>query len=123
MVIEMGIVVEGAEEFKAAMQNFNANLQKSMQERLESWTEEVKESAKQLAPKRTGQLQGSIYARKSEWMVEIGAEAAYAASVELGTRHMHARPYILPALQQHLPLLERALCDALDEAKSEAGLT
>jgi len=67
-------------------------------------------------------LRSSIYARIQEWVAEVGAEAAYAVFVEFGTRYMQARPYLFPAVQEHLPELERIILEALDAAKAEAGL-
>ncbi|MCL6578958.1 MAG: hypothetical protein K6T73_06170 [Candidatus Bathyarchaeota archaeon] len=63
-----------------------------------------------------------IYAKISEWVAEIGAEATYALFVELGTRYMQAQPYLYPAIQEHLPQLEAIICEAIDQAKAEAGL-
>jgi hypothetical protein len=34
---------------------------------------------------------------------------------------MQARPYLYPALQEHLPRLEQIICEAIDSAKAEAG--
>jgi HK97 gp10 family phage protein len=120
--IEAECTLEGFEEFRAAMERFDSNMQTQVQGQLRNWAEEVKTSAKQLVPVKTGHLQSSIYAAIHEWVAEIGAEATYALFVELGTRRMQARPYLYPAIQEHLPELERVVLDALDAAKSEAGL-
>jgi HK97 gp10 family phage protein len=122
MAVEISCYVEGIEEFKQAMQQFDSALQKQVNEQLEMWAMEVKEYAKSLAPVRTGRLRSSIYARINEWVAEIGAEATYALFVEFGTRYMQARPYLYPAIQEHLPRLEEIICEAIDQAKSEAGL-
>jgi HK97 gp10 family phage protein len=89
---------------------------------LASWAADVKALAKQLVPVRTGYLRSSIYAKIQEWVAEIGAEATYALFVEFGTRYMQAQPYLYPAIQEHLPQLETIICEAIDEAKAEAGL-
>lgn len=50
------------------------------------------------APIDTGNLRGSHYfKRKGVAVYEVGASAAYAIYVELGTRHMRAQPYLVPA--------------------------
>jgi len=121
--VEANIAIGGVEEFKAAMQSLNANMQGHVQEQLANWASDVKEYAKRIVPVRTGRLQGSIFVRTLDWMVEIGAEAAYAALVEFGTRYVQARPYLFPAVQQYLPRLEQTICLAVDLAKGEAGLT
>lgn len=122
MSVEVVCDVEGVEEFKAAMERFDRSMLVHVQWQLENWAADVKALAKQFVPVRTGQLQNSIYARVREWVVEIGAEAAYALFVEFGTRHIQARPYLYPAIAEHLPQLERVILEALDNAKAEAGM-
>jgi HK97 gp10 family phage protein len=121
--VEVNVAIEGVEEFKTAMQRFDSAMQNHVQEQLASWAEAVKALAKQLVPVRTGHLRDSIYAKISEWMAEISSEAAYALFVEFGTRRMRARPYLFPAIQEHLSRLEQIICEAIDSAKAEAGLT
>jgi len=122
MAVEITCDVEGIEEFKATMEQFDSGIQRHVHSQLASWATDVKTLAKQLAPVRTGHLRSSIYAKISEWVTEIGAEATYALFVELGTRYMQARPYLYPAIQEHLPMLEEIICEAIDVAKAEAGL-
>jgi hypothetical protein len=61
---------------------------------------------------------GHVMGASTAW----GAEAAYAANVEFGTLYAMAQPFLNPAVQAHLPELERVLLEALDFAKVEAGL-
>lgn len=122
MSVEMSCRVEGVEEFRQAMQRFDSAMQKHIHRQLTSWAEDIKTSARQLVPFRTGYLRSTIYARIREWVAEIGAEAAYALFVEFGTRYMRARPYLYPAIQEHVPKLERIICDALEAARAEAEL-
>jgi hypothetical protein len=35
---------------------------------------------------------------------------------------MMARPYLFPAIQEHLPMLETVILAAIDAAKAEAGV-
>jgi HK97 gp10 family phage protein len=123
VAVEVNVAVDGGEEFKAAMERFDSGVQSHVQRQLESWAEAVKVLAKQLVPVRTGHLRDSIYAKISEWVAEIGSEATYALFVEFGTGRMRARPYLFPAIQEHLPRLEQIVCEAIDAAKVEAGLT
>ena len=97
-------------------------MQRQVHRQLASWAADVKALAKQLVPVRTGHLRSSIYASIKEWVAEIGAEATYALFVELGTRYIKAQPYLYPAIQEHLPRLEQIILEAIDRAKSEAGL-
>jgi HK97 gp10 family phage protein len=123
VAVEVNVAVEGVEEFKVAMERFDSGLQSHVHRQLASWAEAVKALAKQLVSVRTGHLRDSIYAKISEWVAEIGSEATYALFVELGTRHMRAQPYLFPAIQEHLSRLEQIICEAIDAAKAEAGLT
>lgn len=122
MAFEINIEVEGAEEFKAAMEHFDSSMQRQVHERLANWAASVKALARQLVPVRTGHLRSSIYAKISEWVAEIGAEATYAMFIELGTRYMRARPFIYPAIREYLPRLEAIIGEAIENAKMEAGL-
>jgi HK97 gp10 family phage protein len=123
VAVEVNVAVEGVEEFNASMERFDSAMQGHVQEQLASWAEAVKALARQLVPVRTGHLRDSIYAEISEWVAEIGSEAAYALFVEFGTKWMRAKPYLFPAIQEHLPRLEQIVCEAIDAAKVEAGLT
>ncbi|MGQ9506530.1 MAG: HK97-gp10 family putative phage morphogenesis protein [Candidatus Bathycorpusculaceae bacterium] len=122
MAVEITCDVEGIEEFKQAMQQFDSGMQRWVHRQLASWAADVKALAKQLVPVRTGHLRSSIYAKINEWVAEIGAEATYALFVEFGTRYMQAQPYLYPAIQEYLPQLEQIICEAIDQAKAEAGL-
>ena len=122
MSVEISCDIDGVEKFKAAMERFDFGMQRHVHRQLASWAADVKALAKQLVPVRTGHLRSSIYAKIRDWVAEIGAEATYALFVELGTRYMRARPYLYPAIREHLPRLEQIICDALEVAKAEAGL-
>jgi len=122
MSVEISCDINGVEEFKAAMERFDSGMQRQVHRQLASWAADVKALAKQIVPVRTGHLRSSIYAKIQDWVAEIGAEATYALFVELGTRYMRARPYLYPAIREHLPRLEQIICDALEVAKAEAGL-
>jgi len=122
MSVEINLDLAGAEEFKQAIARFDAEMQRHLHERLAEWAESVKIEAARIVPVRTGYLRSTIYARTLEWQAEIGAEASYAASVEFGTRYAQAKPFFHPAVQARLPELERVFLEALDLAKTEAGL-
>jgi HK97 gp10 family phage protein len=104
------------------MQQFENGVQSQVHKQLTLWTADVEALAKQLAPVKTGRLRSSIYARVQEWVAGIGAEVSYALFVEFGTRHVQARPYLYPALEENLPRLEQTINEAIDSAKTEAGL-
>lgn len=122
MSVEVQIGMTGAEEFAGALSHFESGMRQQVQRRLGEWAETVKTQAATLAPVRTGYLQSTIYTKTKQWQSEVGAEAAYASAVELGTRYQQAKPFLQPALEQSLPSLEQFLLDALDAAKAEANL-
>jgi HK97 gp10 family phage protein len=121
MAVEVSCDVEGVKEFQAAMQRFDSGMQRQVHRFLASWAADVKAEAMREVPVKTGHLRSSIYAKVSEWVVQIGAEAAYALFVELGTRKMQAHPYLYPAIQEYLPQLEQLIREAIEVAKVEAG--
>ena len=121
MAVEVSCTVKGIREFQAAMLSFDEAVKRHVHRQLASWVADVEAEAMRKAPVRTGHLRSSIYARVSEWVVRIGAEATYALYVELGTRYMMARPYLWPAIQQYLPRLEEMIVGAIQAAKLEAG--
>jgi len=123
MAVEISCDVEGFEEFSAVMERFDSGMQRHVHEQLASWAVDVEALARQLVPVKTGYLRSSIYAKVQEWVAEVGAEATYALFIELGTRYMRARPYLYPAIQEHLPRLEQIICEAIDSAKMEVGLS
>jgi HK97 gp10 family phage protein len=122
MSVEINLDLAGAAEFQQAVAHFDAEMQRQVHEQLAVWAESVKTEAARLVPVRTGYLRSTIFARIQEWNTEVGAEAAYAANVEFGTRYAMAQPFLRPAVQAHLPELERVLVEALNLAKVEAGL-
>lgn len=122
MSVEITLDLAGAAEFTQAIRRFDLEMQRQVHEQLARWAESVKTEAKRLVPVRSGYLRSTIFAQIQEWNAEVGAEAAYAANVEFGTRYAMAQPFLQPAVQARLPELERVLLTALNLAKVEAGL-
>lgn len=122
MSVEVSLDIEGVEQFQAAMAKFDSSMQRHVHRRLVSLAADIKASARQKVPVKTGHLRSTIYARVRTWVAEVGAEAAYAMYVEFGTRYMRARPYLYPAIQEHLPQLEAIISEAIEDAKREANL-
>ncbi len=122
MSVEISVNIDGIEPLQDAMVRVDSQLQKHVHRQLVSWASDVKASAKRIVPVRTGHLRNSIYSKIDGWVAQIGAEATYAYFVEFGTRFMQARPYLYPAIQEHLPRLEAIIADAIELAKQEAGL-
>lgn len=71
---------------------------------------DVEAGAKGAVPVRTGTLRRSIHTTfPSETSAMVGTDVQYAPHVEFGTRHMGARPYLLPAFERIKPKLVAAL--------------
>lgn len=104
------------------MLRLDSALQTQVHEFLVQWAAEVKALAERLVPVRTGYLKSTIYATVKQWVVDVGAEATYAAAVEFGTRRMKDQPFIYPAVYAYFPELEEIILAAIDAAKAEAGL-
>jgi HK97 gp10 family phage protein len=122
MSVSINVDVTGAEEFGAAISRFDSEMQSKVQQQLADWAQSVKAQAERLVPVKTGYLRSSITVKAEGWQLEIGAEAAYAAAVEFGTRNQRAEPFIAPAIEANLPALEQVMLEAVDLAKSEAEL-
>lgn len=122
MSVNVNINISGAEEFKQAVARFDEAMKRQVQEKLASWAQTVKTDAEQQVPVRTGYLKSTIYAKTSDWQMEIGAKANYAAAVELGTHVARAKPFLVPSVQNRIPELQRVITEALNSAKTEAKL-
>jgi HK97 gp10 family phage protein len=122
MSVSVNLNVAGSEEFAQAISRFDSAMQRRIEEQLAAWAQGVKMDAERLVPVRTGFLQSSIFAKCEGWQIQVGAEAEYAAAVEFGTLNMRAQPYLTPAVEAHLPSLERVLLEAVDSAKAEVEL-
>ncbi len=122
MSVSINVAVSGADDFAQELSRFDSAMRTRIQQQLADWAEDVKVEAEQQVPIRTGYLQSTIFAKGQDWQVEMGAEAAYAAAVEFGTVYSRAKPYLAPAMEAHLPILESVLISALEQAKMEAQL-
>lgn len=87
-------------------------------EALENWANALEATAKDLAPKRTGNLQRSIEAKMNTasgkaWVhIKPGKTREYAYYVEKGTSKMSEQPFMGPAAQIHRRTGERAMRQA-----------
>lgn len=78
--------------------------------------EPVAETARQLAPVRSGELRDNIVVSdmlrdgperkgKAVYVGVLAGKALHAGFVELGTLHMQAQPFLTPAFEQHRDLI------------------
>lgn len=71
---------------------------------------DVQAKAKRRAPVDTGTLKNSITVGPAGGMaVEVGPHVHYGYWVEMGTRRMAARPYLMPSFDEVVPQLDKAL--------------
>ncbi len=85
--------------YKSNHAQVEARLRKQIKDRLSLAGDFVETAAALNAPVKTGNLRNSINHKKSAPFVErVGTGVEYAPYIELGTRFMRARPYLLPAL-------------------------
>lgn len=92
-----------------------ARANEARNEALRQWAHDLEKTAKELAPKRTGDLERSIRARintsSGKAWVEIapGHTREYAYYVEKGTSKMDDQPFMGPAAQIHRRTGEREM--------------
>ncbi len=122
MSVDVTFDVQGIDEFVAAVQTFDRELQEQVRAWLYDWAQRVAAQAARNAPVRTGYLQSTVFAMVKDWVAQVGATAVYSYFVEFGTRYMRAHPFLYPAVQEFLPELETNIIGAIEQAKSSAGL-
>ena len=120
MSVELEMKCEGLEEFKQRGQRLDLTMKIKVQQRLVSLGETIKETARQIAPVRTGYLRSTIFSEAREWTVKVGAYARYAVYVEFGTRFMRGFHFLNRAMETHLPQLTHLIDNSIDEAITEA---
>lgn len=122
MAVDIAFDVGGVDEFVAALQKFDKELQEQVRAWLYDWAQRLAAEAARNAPVRTGYLQSTVFAMVKDWVAQVGATAAYSYFVEFGTRYMMARPFLYPAVEKFLPELETNIIGAIEQAKNSAGL-
>jgi HK97 gp10 family phage protein len=76
--------------------------------------------AKAKVPVDTGNLKNAIAVGSvSDTQAVLVASTNYAAYVEFGTRRMAARPYMRPAVEDHIEEIEDVMGRVIDEALNE----
>lgn len=72
--------------------------------------------ATDIVPVRTGNLRSSIAYDADDRQVIIGSDVTYASYVEEGTTRMKARPYLRPAIVNHLDEYRQIIRDHMENA-------
>jgi len=96
VTIQATVELEDLEEMSDEQ---SSQLEEDIHEILDNAGAAIVDHARGLVPIRTGALYNSIYYEVDEEQLSVtaGAAASYAAFVELGTRKMAARPFLIQA--------------------------
>lgn len=92
---DLTVVKDNTEEVTLAMRQAIRSALREIGERAVGYATDV-------VPVRTGNLKSSIAYDADDRQVIIGSDVHYASYVEEGTRSMRARPYLRPAMVNHL---------------------
>lgn len=87
---------------------------------METTTGQVRDQAKQIAPKRTGNMANNITAEPVKKTVTsvtgtVNAKADYSSFVEFGTYKMSAQPFMRPAVSDGQSVFIKTTTDKLKE--------
>ena len=120
MSVELEVHVEGLDDLRRKIETLSPALKSQIHDVLVEEGEILKNTAQSFAPRRTGYLESSIFAKVEEWTLKVGATAPYAAFLEFGTRFIQPRRFLARALEYCMPSLLRRMNEAIDEAIGEA---
>jgi HK97 gp10 family phage protein len=126
--MQIHMTVTGAEEVLAKLQHLEAAARgELLLTALTAGGELISNAAKGYAPVKTGNLRRSIHVEPGEASgsgasVQIGTNVSYSRFVELGTRHMSARPYLRPAADgQKAAVLNEVKTSLWDLLRAQLG--
>ena len=97
--------------------NYSAAARAGLREHLEATAQQALAKAQEKAPVDEGVLRASgFYAMDSDAVATVGFTAEHAIYQELGTEHMPAQPYLVPALEEVAQAFSDGVADVLREA-------
>ena len=120
MSVELKINVEGLDDLRRKIETLNPALKSQIHDALIEEGETLKNTARSFAPRRTGYLESSIFAKVEEWILKVGSTAPYAVFIEFGTRFIQPRRFLARAIEYCMPSLVSRLNQAISEAIQEA---
>jgi len=120
MSVELEIHVEGLDDLHSKMETLSSTMKNQVHDSLVEQGEVLKNTAQSFAPRRTGYLESTIFAKVEEWILKVGATAPYAAFVEFGTRFIQPRLFLARALEYCMPSLVNRFNQAISQAIREA---
>lgn len=89
-----------------------ARVQAPAADAVDDFVSGVERDARAFAPIDTGELKSLIFGRRVGLLGEVASEADYSEYVEDGTSDTAPQPFMQPAFERNLPLVERGLGDA-----------
>ncbi|MGQ9565602.1 MAG: HK97-gp10 family putative phage morphogenesis protein [Candidatus Bathyarchaeales archaeon] len=119
MSVEMQTENEGTEAIRIKLLQLDASLKSQIPKNLAKLAHCIENTAKQLAPVKTGHLRSTIFSQTQNWTAKIGATAHYAVFLEFGTCRIRPHKFLSTAVEMHLPRLRETLDAAVEEAISE----
>lgn len=113
--------IEGERELNRNINLYQRYMDIEVQSAVEETISFIVEKAKANAPEDTGELKASIEGTVKRISSDIlngyiEVKAPHGAIVEFGTVYIHERPYLVPALEEGISLLERKLRSAHQRA-------
>lgn len=121
MSVELELNVEGLEELQRKLESLGPSIKDHVHDALIEQGEILKNTAQAFAPRRTGYLESTIYAKVENLVLKVGASAPYAVFLELGTRFIQSRRFLARAFEYCLPGLLRRISEAVDQAIQEVS--
>ena len=106
--------ITGVTELKGVIASARRNAPRQTVQVVKNNAEEIKKTAKKLAPTDTWFMHDSIYTRHTGMMSIIHSPAPYSGYVENGTRFMGAQPFMYPAVEQQQAKFQKDLQDVMD---------
>jgi len=107
--------IEGLGEVVSAFTGKARTIDRDTAGELGKTVRDAVQTAKQLAPRRTGELAdsigGEVTVTPAGPAAEWGPTARHGLFVELGTSKMAPQPYLLPSLEKVAPDTERRIAD------------
>ncbi|MEU5361138.1 HK97-gp10 family putative phage morphogenesis protein [Streptomyces albidoflavus] len=99
----MSVRITGLNRALTRLARLPAAAREARDEVLEQWAEDTQDTAKNLVPERTGNLNNAIDKRVFSDAAYVGVykpdELEYAEYVEKGTSSMEEQPYLVPAFE------------------------
>ena len=122
MSVEFGVEISNIEGFAEKMRQLDEATQKYVQDALNQIGQLVVRRAQELAPVKTGCLIASMYSQiVYRWVVKVACMVPYAIFQELGTRYIHARYFLMRALNENVMNFLTVVAAALQRAAEEVS--